>query len=120
MQRFDPDATPSPSPSPTPTPDPKILTPRQIDERLDPFLKANGAVVRVNDAGREHGQIRAFNNRSFDVNKTIPTVVMRNEDYGRISRLLADQLAVVLEFNIVNRNYPDGKTSYNAVAEIRH
>jgi hypothetical protein len=118
VQRFDPDATPSPSPSPTPTPDPKILTPRQIDERLDPFLKANGAVVRVNDAGREHGQIRAFNNRTFDVNKTVPTVVMRNEDYGRISRLLADQLAVVLEFNIVNRNYPEGKTSYNAVAEI--
>jgi Zn-dependent M28 family amino/carboxypeptidase len=43
---------------------------------------------------------------------------MRNEDYGRISRLLADQTDVVLEFNIVNRNYPEGKTSYNAVAEI--
>jgi len=25
---------------------------------------------------------------------------------------------VVLEFNIVNRIYPDGKTSYNTVAEI--
>ena len=120
VQRFDPDATPSPSPSPTPSPspDPKVLTARQIDERVDQFLKANGAAVRVNDAGREHGQIRAFNNRTFDVNKTIPTVVMRNEDYGRISRLLADQLAVVLEFNIVNRSYPEGKTSYNAIAEI--
>jgi hypothetical protein len=116
VQRFDPDATPSPSP--TPTPDPKVLTTRQIDERLDQFLKANGALVRVNDAGREHGQIRAFNNRTFDVNKTIPTVVMRNEDYGRISRLLADQLEVVLEFSIVNRSYPEGKTSYNAIAEI--
>ena len=119
-RRFDPDArpSPSPSPSPTPTPDPKILTARQVDEQLDKFLKANGAVVRVNDAGREHGQIRAFNNRTFDVNKVVPTVVMRNEDYGRISRLLADHTDVVLEFNIVNRNYPEGKTSYNAVAEI--
>ena len=119
-RRFDPDArpSPSPSPSPTPTPDPKILTNRQVDEQLDKFLKANGAVVRVNDAGREHGQIRAFNNRTFDVNKVVPTVVMRNEDYGRISRLLADPAEVTLEFNIVNRNYPEGKTSYNAVAEI--
>ena len=49
-----------------------------------------GAVGRINDAGREHGQIRAFNNRTFDVAKAVPTVVMRNEDYGRISRMLAD------------------------------
>jgi carboxypeptidase Q len=117
-QRFDPDPKPTPSPSPTPTPDPKILTARKIEEQLSLFLKANGALLRVNDAGREHGQIRAFNNRTFDVTKAVPTVVMRNEDYGRISRLLADNSEVVLEFNIVNRVYPEGNTSYNTVAEI--
>jgi hypothetical protein len=117
-QRFDPDPKPTPSPSPTPTPDPKILTGRKIEEQLTQFLKANGALLRVNDAGREHGQIRAFNNRTFDVSKAVPTVVMRNEDYGRISRLLADRSEVVLEFNIVNRVYPEGKTSYNTIAEI--
>ena len=122
-QRYGPNPRPqqSPTPSPTPTPVPGTPTPvtaRQIDEQLDAFLKANGALVRVNDAGREHGQIRAFNNRTFDVNKAIPTVVMRNEDYGRITRILADGTPVTLEFNIVNRVYPEGKTSYNAVAEI--
>lgn len=116
-RRFDPDARPSPSPSPSPSSDPKILTARQIDQRVDAFLKSNRALVRINDAAREHGQIRAFNNRTLDVAKAIPTVVMRNEDYGRISRLLADG-PVTLEFNIVNRVYPEGKTSYNAVAEI--
>ncbi len=50
--------------------------------------------------------------------KAIPTVVLRNEDYGRISRLLADRHAVELEFDIVNRMYPEGRTSYNAIAEI--
>lgn len=74
--------------------------------------------MRVNDAGREFRQIRAFNNRTFDVNKAIPTVVMSNEDYGRISRILADGTDVTLEFNIVNRVYPEGKTSYNTIAEI--
>ncbi|MDQ5845662.1 MAG: M20/M25/M40 family metallo-hydrolase, partial [Acidobacteriota bacterium] len=119
-QRYDPDArpSPSPSPSPTPSPDPKILTPRQLADQLDQFLKANGVLVRVNDAGRDHGQIRAFNNRTFDVNKVVPTVVMRNEDYGRITRLMSDATDVTLEFNIVNRTYPEGRTSYNAVAEI--
>ncbi len=120
QQRFDPDARPSPTPTPTPTPapGPTPLTGQQLADQLDKFLKDNGARLRVNDAGREHGQIRAFNNRTFDVNKAVPTVVMRNEDYGRISRILADGTEVVLEFDIVNRIYPEGRTSYNTIAEI--
>jgi carboxypeptidase Q len=122
-QRFGPNARPFafPTPSPTPTPAPgaaKPLTNRQIDEQIDGFLKENGALVRVNDAGREFRQIRAFNNRTFDVTKAVPTIVMSNEDYGRISRILADGTDVTLEFDIVNRVYPEGKTSYNTVAEI--
>jgi hypothetical protein len=99
-------------------PDPTKLTPRQIDEQLDQFFVANGALIRVNDAGREHRQIRAFNNRTFEAAKAIPTVVMSNEDYGRISRILADGTPVELEFNIVNRWFPEGKTAYNTIAEI--
>lgn len=121
QQRFDPDARPPPTPAPSPTPTPAPRPPlsgQQLGEQLDKFLKDNGALVRVNDAGREHGQIRAFNNRTFDVNKAVPTVVMRNEDFGRITRILADGTDVVLEFEIVNRVYPEGKTSYNTVAEI--
>jgi len=122
QQRFGPSARggfPTPTPTPTPAPGaPKPLTPRQIDEQLDAFLKANGALIRVNDAGREFRQIRAFNNRTFDITKALPTVVMSNEDYGRITRILADGTDVTLEFNIVNRVYPEGKTSYNTVAEI--
>lgn len=122
--RYGPNARPFafPTPSPTPTPDPSTprpLTTRQIAEQLDEFLKDNGALVRVNDAGREFRQIRAFNNSSFDVSKVIPTVVMSNEDFGRITRILNDGTEVVLEFNIVNRVYPEGRTSYNTIAEIR-
>jgi hypothetical protein len=99
-------------------PDPSKLNPRQINEQMDQFLVANGAALRINDSGLDHGQIRAFNNRTFDLAKTVPTVVMRNEDYGRISRILADGTPVELEFNIVNRTYPEGITSYNTIAEI--
>jgi len=124
QQRFGPNARPFafPTPSPTPTPAanaPRPLTNRQINEQVDAFLKENGAAVRVNDAGREFRQIRAFNNSSFDVNKVVPTVVMSNEDYGRISRILDDGTEVVLEFNIVNHVYPEGATSYNTIGEIR-
>ena len=123
QQRYGPNARPfafpSPSPTPTPAPNaPRPLTGRQIGEQLDKFLKENGAMVRVNDAGREFRQIRAFNNSTFDVNKVIPTVVMSNEDFGRITRILNDGTDVTLEFNIVNRVYPEGATSYNTIAEI--
>jgi carboxypeptidase Q len=94
------------------------LTNAQIQEQVNQFLLANGALVRVNDAGRDLGQIRAFDNATRDPLKAPPTVVLRNEDYGRISRLLADKRQVELEFEIVNRTYPEGRTSYNTVAEI--
>ena len=121
-QRYGPNAKPFPTPSPTPTPTPnapKPLTNRQIAEQVAAFLKDSGALIQVNDAGREFRQIRAFDNSTYDVDKVLPTVVMSNEDYGRITRILNDGTDVTLEFNIVNHVYPEGATSYNTVAEIR-
>jgi carboxypeptidase Q len=94
------------------------MTRAEISRRIDEFLVLNGAALRVNDAGRELGQIAAFNNPTYDVARVVPTVVMRNEDYGRIARILADGTPVTLEFNIVNTSYPDGHTAFNAIAEI--
>ena len=94
------------------------LPANQVAQQIDAFLVAHGAKLRINDAGREHGQIIAFQNRTYDLTKAVPTVVMRNEDYGRIARILADGTAVQLQFNIANSTYPEGKTAYNAVAEI--
>ena len=94
------------------------LTTNEIEEQLNTFLATSGVLVRITDAGRDHGQIRAFHNRTFDEAKAPPIVVMRNEDYGRIWRLLDDQRPVELEFDIVNRSYPEGRTAYNVVAEI--
>ena len=124
QQRYGPNARPPafPTPSPTPSPAPNAPRPlnnRQIAQQLDAFLKDNGAAIRVNDAGREFRQIRAFNNNTFDVNKVVPTVVMSTEDFGRITRILTNGTEVELEFNIVNRTYPEGKTSYNTIGEIR-
>ena len=97
---------------------PATLNARQVSERIDAFLLAHGALLRVDDGGREHRQIRAFNNRSFDPSKVVPTVIMSNEDYGRIWRIMNDRTPVELEFNIVNRLYPEGKTAYNTISEI--
>jgi carboxypeptidase Q len=100
------------------TPDPDRLTPAQVSEALDAMLLAGGAVVRLNDAARGDGIIVAQQHRAYEPSKTVPTLIIRNDDYGRIERLLADGEDVKMEFNIVNHVYPEGKTSYNVVGEI--
>ena len=94
------------------------MTANEINRQVDEFLVASGARLRINDAAREHGQIIAFNNRTFDLAKAVPTVVLRNEDYGRLSRILGDGAPVQLELDIVNKVYPEGMTAYNTIAEI--
>ncbi|MEO7674761.1 MAG: M20/M25/M40 family metallo-hydrolase [Pyrinomonadaceae bacterium] len=94
------------------------LTGAQIGEQVDKFLVDNNVALRVNDSGMNLGLMRAFNNRTFDITKVVPTVVMRNEDYGRITRLLARKTPVQLEFDIRNRIVPEGTTSYNMIGEI--
>ena len=99
-------------------PDPTRLTPQVVTAAVNKLMLDARVALRVNDAAREHGQIRAFQNNTYDVTKAPPTVVLRNEDYGRVTRILANGTPVRLEFTIVNRTFPGGK-SYNAVAEIR-
>ena len=124
-RRYDPDAPPGEGRGrgrgrggPAEPPDPNRLSPNAIATAVTTMLLNAGVPVRINDAGRDHGQIRAFQNNTYDVAKVPPTVVLRNEDYGRIVRLLGSGHPVRLEFNIVNRTYPEGRTSYNAIAEI--
>ena len=123
-KRYEPDGANRPGGGPggrggtPPTPRPGALTAAQVNEQVDKFLLDNKAFVRINESQLDRGAVRAFNNRTFDITKVIPTVVMRNEDFGRISRLLADNTPVKLEFNLRSRIVPEGTTSYNVVGEI--
>jgi carboxypeptidase Q len=94
------------------------LTRAEVSRQVDQFLVDNGALVRVNDAGRTHGVIIAQQNGTYDWVRAVPTLVMRNEDYGRISRIIGDGTAVTLRINIQNKEYPEGTTVYNAIGEI--
>jgi len=100
--------------------DPNRLSTSQVGQAVDTWLVANGALVRMGDSDMDHGIIRVSQHRGYDYDstKTIPEVMLRNDDYGRIERLLADGEDVQAEFNIVNHDYPEGKTSYNVIGEI--
>ncbi len=120
LQQYDPNrpAAPPRAPQARPQEGPKRLSPREVDQEIDAFLVANGAAVRVNDAGMAHGEIRAFNNRTYDTSKAVPTLILRNEDYGRLWRIADDGTPVEMEVTIVNHEYPEGKTTWNVIAEI--
>ncbi|MEO8373214.1 MAG: M20/M25/M40 family metallo-hydrolase, partial [Candidatus Solibacter sp.] len=98
--------------------DPNRLTAIQVGEALDAMLLSGGAAARMNDAARGDGIIVAQQHRAYDPTKTVPTLILRNDDFGRIERLLGDGEDVKIEVNIVNKVYPEGKTSYNVVGEI--
>ncbi|MCC6328616.1 MAG: M20/M25/M40 family metallo-hydrolase [Acidobacteria bacterium] len=120
-KRFDPNS-PTPEfrfPQRTPiTPREGALTGAQVNEQIEKFLLDNNVLVRINESQLDRGAVRAFNNRTFDISKVVPTVVLRNEDFGRITRLLAHQTPVKLEFNLQSHIVPEGTTSYNMIGEI--
>jgi carboxypeptidase Q len=118
-KRFDPNNPQRGSNFTPPSPPaPGRLTRQEVNRAVDEFLVDNGALVRVNDAGRAHGVIVAQQNGTYDWSRAVPTLVMRNDDYGRISRSHDDGTPVTLRINIQNKEYPEGATSYIAIGEI--
>jgi carboxypeptidase Q len=92
-----------------------------VAARVDSVLRAGGALVRVNPAGMENGLIRAFSNRTFDPATALPTIVLRDEDYGRIARLIAHgrvSEAPVVAVDVRNTVYPNAQMEHNYLAEI--
>jgi hypothetical protein len=103
--------------NPPPT-DPTRYSPNEANAKVDAMLVAGGAAVRINDAARADGIIVAQQHRGYDPTTAVPTVILRNDDFGRVERLMADGEDVKLDFEITNHLYPEGKTSYNTIAEI--
>jgi hypothetical protein len=102
----------------TPPADPFRYTVNEANAKVDAMLVAGGAAVRVNDAARADGIIVAQQHRGYDPATAVPTVVLRNDDFGRVERLLADGEDVKLDFEITNHIYPEGHTSYNTIGDI--
>jgi len=101
-----------------PAPDPSRLTPDQVDFMVTRFLADNGAAARINDAGEAYGIIRAQDVSGYNEAPQVPALLMANQDYGRLARVLEDGTAARVRVNIENHFYPDGKTAYNAIGEI--
>jgi len=98
------------------------LTAAEIAQQVNKFLAENGALVKVTDAGEAYGTIRQQSTAGYNEipnNPNLPSLLMGNEDYGRIYRTATvDRIPVVLRINIHNEFYPTGRTVYNVVGEL--
>jgi len=106
----------------TPPPD-GHLSAQQVNQRITAFLRDNPPALRLvaQGGGRIPGVIVAQNGAGQiydDVTPQSPAVILRNDDYGRIFRIIADGTPVTVEFNVSNQYFSEGKTSYVTVAEI--
>jgi len=101
---------------------PEGLTAAEITGQVNKFLIANGALVKVTDSGRPYGIVLQQSTAGYNENPNspnLPTLVMGNEDYGRIYRTTTiDHIPVTLRVNIKNQFYPEGRTVYNVVGEL--
>jgi carboxypeptidase Q len=101
---------------------PEGLTAQQIATQVNRFLIDNGALVKVTDAGRPYGVIVQQSTAGYNENPdspNLPTLIMGNEDYGRIYRTVTiDHLPVTVRVNIHNEFYPDGRTVYDVTGEL--
>ncbi len=95
-----------------------VLSSREALQRVDAFLLSAGAQVRINAAGMIDGLVRAFWNRTYDMSTAVPTVILRDEDFGRLARLFKSGESVSVEIEIENTLYPSGNTTHNYIAEI--
>jgi len=98
------------------------LTAQQIASQVAKFLVANGALVKVTDSGRSYGTIVQQSSSGYNENPespNLPTLLMGNEDYGRIYRTVTmDKIPVTMRVNIRNDFYPEGRTVYNVTGEL--
>ena len=99
------------------------LSAQQVNQRIAQFLRDNPPALRLvaQGGGRIPGVIVAQNGAGQiydDTTPQSPAVILRNDDYGRIFRIIADGTPVSVEFNVQNQYFPEGKTSYVTVGEI--
>jgi hypothetical protein len=101
---------------------PEGLTAQQIAQQVNRFLVDNGAAVKITDSGRAYGTIVQQSSSGYNENPespNLPTLLMGNEDYGRIYRTATiDKVPITIRVNIRNEFYPEGKTVYNVTGEL--
>ena len=93
---------------------------RKEGDPVQRFFRDEGIAALIQPSDRDHGVIRVHSEGSYELEAedTYPAFVMAKEHYGRILRLLDQDIPVMLELSLQTRFYTDDPQAYNVIAEI--
>jgi hypothetical protein len=93
---------------------------RALNQKIQTFLKDENVAVIIQPSEREHGTIRASSRGGYKLTEEpgLPSILIANEQYGRIFRILEKKIPVTLSIEVKNKILEDDSLGYNVIAEI--
>lgn len=95
---------------------PKWLRQARLQQRIDAFLSAEGALVRIRQSYRDGGLLHGEGADYLHGGK-LPTVELAAEDYRRLARLVKAG-TVTVEVDSQTRFHDEDSNAYNILADI--
>jgi len=98
----------------------QYMAKRALNRKIFKFLKDENVGVIVEPSEREHGTVRVYSRGGYKLDKEpgIPSVVISNEQYGRIYRILEKNIPVTLKLNVQNKLTENDTLGFNLLSEI--
>ena len=96
------------------------VTFRERSNAIRGFYREEGIAALIEPSGRDHGVLRVHSEGSqeMDTEDTYPAFVMAKEHYGRILRLMDQDIPVSISLSLKTRFHTDDTRGYNVIAEI--
>jgi hypothetical protein len=93
---------------------------RALNRKIFELLKDENVGVVLEPSEREHGTVRVYSRGGYklDEEPNIPNVVISNEQYGRIYRIIEKNIPVTLKINVQNEIIENDTIGFNLLAEI--
>jgi len=93
---------------------------RALRKKISDFLKDEKVGAVLVPSEREHGTVRAYSRGGYKLSDEpgIPRIVVANEQYGRIYRILDKNIPVTLKIDIQNNLFDSDTIGFNLIAEI--
>jgi hypothetical protein len=93
---------------------------RALNRKVTKFLKDEKVSVILQPSEREHGTIRVYSRGGYKLDEEpgLPSIVVSNEQYGRIYRILEKNIPVTLNVDVQNKIFENDTLGFNLIAEI--
>ena len=93
---------------------------RALMRKIFDFFKEERVGIVLVPSEREHGSVRVYSRGGYKLSDEpgIPRIVVSNEQYGRIYRIMNKKIPVTLKIDVRSDFFDDDTVGFNVIAEI--